>query len=235
MTKSHKEENKLNTSTNNPPTEVITSHEEWRKARLNGIGASECSAIVGLNPYMDNITLWEYKTGVKVAPDISDKPYVKYGTLAEAPLRDIFALDFPEYDVEYKEFDMIRHPDYPFIFATLDGRLIERETGRKGILEIKTTEILRSMQKEKWKDDHIPMNYYCQVLHQLLATGWEYVYLKAQLKSVINGRIYHQTKHYYIEREEVKEDLEWLLAAEIKFWNEHVLTKKMPDLVLPSI
>lgn len=36
---------------------TITTEAEWLKARLNGIGASEASAIVGCNPYMSNTDL----------------------------------------------------------------------------------------------------------------------------------------------------------------------------------
>ncbi len=211
----------------------IKNRDEWIQARLNGIGASESSAIVGLNPYMSNVELWEYKTGLKVQEDISEKPYVKYGTEAEKPLRELFALDFPQYEVGYNDFDVIRNKKYPFIFATLDGRLIEKETSRKGVLEIKTTEILKSMQKEKWKDS-VPDNYYIQVLHQLLATGFEYAVLKAQLKTIFNGDVRLNTKHYFIERSEVQEDLDYLLQEEIKFW-DFVQRKVKPNLLLPTI
>ena len=56
---------------------AIKTREEWLQLRHSGIGASECSAIVGMNPYMTNIELWEYKTGLKEPEDIGDKPYVK--------------------------------------------------------------------------------------------------------------------------------------------------------------
>lgn len=212
---------------------AIKTREEWLQLRHSGIGASECSAIVGMNPYMTNIELWEYKTGLKEPEDIGDKPYVKYGTEAEKYLRGLFALDFPQYRVGYKDFDLVRNEKYPFILATLDGRLIEKETGRKGILEIKTTEILKSLAKENWKDQ-VPSNYYIQLLHQLLATGWEFSKLKAQLKTKFGDEVYLQTKHYHIERKDVEEDLEYLLEEEIKFW-EKVQKKECPDLVLPNI
>jgi len=212
---------------------AIKTREEWLKIRHSGIGASEASAIVGMNPYMTNIELWEYKTGIKEPEDIGDKPYVKYGIQAEKYLRGLFALDFPEYKVGYRDFDLVRNEKYPFILATLDGRLIEKETGRKGVLEIKTTEILKSMSRENWKDQ-VPSNYYIQLLHQLLATGWEFSKLKCQLKTQFGDEIYLQTKHYHIERSEVKEDLEYLLEQEIKFW-EMVQKKQCPDLVLPNI
>lgn len=213
---------------------LIKSHADWIKQRKNGIGASEASAIVGMNPYMSNIELWEYKIGLKEPEDISDKPYVQYGTVAELPLRVLFRMDYPQYEVKYYRYDMVRNEKYPFIFATLDGRLFEMDTGRKGILEVKTTEILRSMQKEKWNES-IPDNYYIQILHQLLATGWEFVKLKAQLKYQYDNEVYLQTKHYHIERSEVKDDLEYLLEQEVKFWNENVLKKVKPNLILPSI
>lgn len=211
------------------------NHEEWLKARLSGIGASEASAVIGMNPYMTNLDLWLIKTGRKKAQDISSKPHVQYGHAAEAPLRELFALDYPQYEVTYGgEFDMVYNPEHPFIFATLDGRLVEKATGRHGIYEGKTTEILRSMQKEKW-NDRIPDNYYTQIVHQFFATGWEFAVLNAQLKRVFNGDVRTETRRYFIEREEVLEDIEYLKTAEIEFWNEYVLKDREPPLLLPDI
>ena len=72
----------------------------WLKGRMNGIGGSDASAIVGMNPYKSNIELFEEKTDRRIAPDISDKPYVIYGKKAEEPIRELFKLDYPEYQVE---------------------------------------------------------------------------------------------------------------------------------------
>lgn len=214
--------------------ELPKNHEEWLELRLKGIGASEASAIIGRNPYMSNQDLWKIKTGRKKAADISSEAHVQYGHAAEGPIRELFALDYPQFEVSYGgEFDMVRNPDYPFIFATLDGRLIEKSTGRRGVYEGKTTEILRSMQKEKWKDK-IPDNYYVQNLHQLLSTGWDFVVLHAQLKRVWDGDIKSERRSYFIERQEVKDDLEYLLEAEIKFW-DYVQRDEMPPLILPEI
>ena len=66
---------------------VLNTREEWLKNRGRGIGGSEISAVTGCNPYMDNVTLWQRKTGRSKAEDISDKPYVQYGTQAERHLR----------------------------------------------------------------------------------------------------------------------------------------------------
>lgn len=209
--------------------------QAWLKERRKGIGASEASAILGANPYMTNVELWEIKTGRRVPEDISDKPYVKYGLEAEKHLRSLFALNYPEYKVSHKEFEIIRSLQYPFIFATLDGKLQHKETGAKGILEIKTTEILSSMARESWKE-RVPDNYYIQCLHQILATGWEYNILMAQLKYIYgNCDVRLITRHYRWTKEEVTADLNFLLDREIDFWTNFVLPDKRPPLILPNI
>jgi hypothetical protein len=211
---------------------ILSSHKEWLDNRKNRIGGSDASAVLGLNPYKSNVDLWLEKKGEIETEDISDKSYVKYGTNAEYYLRELFKLDFPQYKVEYYENNMIINDKYPFAHASLDGELTDEE-GRKGILEIKTTNILQSMQKEKWKDK-IPDNYYIQILHYLMVTEYDFVVLKAQLKSEFNQDVYLQTKHYFIEREEVLEDIEYLIKEEIKFYN--LLEKGIrPNLILPEI
>lgn len=219
---------------------VFHSRDEWLKARKNHIGGSDASACVGMNPYKDNIQLWEEKMGLVIPEDISDKSYVKYGTEAEMHLRELFVMDYPQYRVHYEENNMFFNPDYPWMHASLDGELEETVTDedgnehiRHGILEIKTTNILQSMQKEKWRD-RIPDNYYIQVLHYLAVTGWDFVVLKAQLKSEFSGDVRITTRHYRIEREDVLEDIAYLIDAERKFW-DCVTSGRRPDLILPAI
>lgn len=217
------------------PYGIITNDAEWHAARLQGIGASEASAIVGASPYLSNVDLWKIKTGRIKAADISNKACVQYGHDAEGPLRELFALDYAhKYKVTYGgAYDMVRHPEYPFIFATLDGRLEEINTGRLGVYEGKTTEILRSMQREKW-NDAIPQNYYIQLLHQLLASCRDFAVLNAQLKYEYPDEIRCVTRRYPLERADVQSDLDYLLEEEIKFWR-FVETDTMPPLVLPAI
>lgn len=210
---------------------VLKDRGEWLKARTR-IGGSDASAIVGMNPYKSNVDLWMEKTGQTEPEDISEKPYVKYGNQAEMHLRGLFRLDFPEYSVNYVENNMFLNDRFPWAHASLDGWLEDQE-GRKGILEIKTTEILQSMQKEKW-NRQIPDNYYIQVLHYLMVTEFDFAVLKAQLKTVFDGVPYLQTKHYVIDREEVAGDIEYLAEAERDFW-KCVVDRKRPALLLPEI
>ena len=211
---------------------VLDSREDWLKNRMNGIGGSEISAVIGCNPYLTNTDLWELKTGKRQPEDISDKPFVKYGTNAEFHLRELFKLDFPEYSVEYIENNSFKNDKYPFALASLDGWLTDQK-GRKGILEIKTTEILNSMHKEKW-DKQIPQNYYCQCLFYMAVLEADFCILKAQLKTVFDGVPYLQTKHYQIERSDVQEDIDYLMSEGKRFW-QYVQSGKQPPLRLPEI
>lgn len=206
--------------------------DEWLKAR-KVIGGTDAAALVGLNPYKTNIDLWREKTGRKEAPDISNEPFVRFGHDAEPHLRELFALDFPQYEVRYVENNMFINDRYPFAHASLDGWLTEKETGRKGILEIKTTNILQSMQKEKW-NDRIPDNYYCQVLWYLMVTEFDFAVLKARLRSEWQGEIRVTVRHYLIERSEVQEDIDELEKAGWKMWKA-IQEDREPYLILPAI
>ncbi len=211
---------------------ILNSRKEWLKNRRKGIGGSEISSIVGCNPYMDNVTLWEIKTGRRKADDISDKLYVQYGTQAEEYLRALFSLDFPQYKVVYEENNSFTNDRYPFAQASLDGWLLD-DKGRTGILEIKTTEILCSTQRLKWKD-RIPDNYYCQVCLYMAVMEADFAILKAQLKTDYDGDIQITTKHYHMERKEVQEDMDYLMQKGTEFW-EYVKSDIRPPLVLPKI
>lgn len=211
------------------------THEEWLQERKKGLGASDAGTIIGVNKWKNNVDLWREKVGLREAEDISDKPYVKYGHDAEPHLRALFALDHPELQVTYESpYKMIFSDELPFIFATPDGELLEIATGRRGGLEVKTTEILNPRQWAEW-DGKIPQQYYAQVCHQFLATGWDFIYVLVQIKwTTKEGELRKMIKEYPIERSEAQEDIELLKEMEPVFWH-HVQTKREPALLLPAI
>ena len=213
---------------------ILPNREEWLKARNRGLGASESGTIIGVNPWKTTNQLWEEKVGISVPEDISDNPKVKLGNDEEPLIRALFALENPQYEVIYESpFKMIFHDDHDFIFATLDGELVERATGRKGILEIKTTEIMRPEQWKEW-DGRIPQSYYSQVCHQLNATGWDFVVLKARIRYTKDGTLAVAERQYTIERTEAQDDMAFILQKEIEFW-EYIKRRKRPPLLLPTI
>lgn len=211
----------------------IESRDEWLKARqAQGIGGSEAGAVLGVNKYQSNVDLWELKTGRREPPDLSENAAVQFGKYAEPLLRELFKQDYPEYIVNYHEFWIYVNDQYPFIFATLDGELTAPD-GSRGILEIKTTTIQNKSQWDEW-DGRIPDSYYAQILHQMAATGWDFVILKAYIRYHVDGEVRVSIRHYRINRSDVQADINYLIARETAFWKK-VQADEQPALILPAI
>ena len=210
-----------------------SSEQRWLEERMKSIGASDAAAVIGQSPYMTNEQLWELKTRRRQPKDLSENPFIQYGKSAEPHLRALFSLNFPQYEVIYDQYGIVRNPDYLFISATLDGVLVDRETRSRGVLEIKTTEIMRSGQWDDW-NGKIPQHYYIQCLHQLLASDGDFVILMAQIRWRKGDDLNITIRHYQINRADVAEDLKNLLKSEIEFW-ECVSQDKRPNMRLPQI
>lgn len=213
----------------------ITNEQDWHKYRAKGIGGSDAACVLGLNPWKTNTQLYEEKIGLRKPDDISGKAQVQYGKQCENLIRELFKLDYPSYKIEYSPYNLQQHKEHEFIIGSLDG-IITDENGKKGVLEIKTTTIQRSFDFDKW-NNQVPQNYYCQLCHYLACNDeFSFAILRALLKCTDKeGKPYSLIKDYRIERQEVKEDIEKLLNAEVEFWNEHVLKKKPPNLILPPL
>ena len=209
--------------------------EEWIEHRKHYIGGSDASSILGLNGWKSNVDLWLEKTGRIIPEDISSKPYVQFGISAEPIIRELFKLNYPQYKMDYVENWSHVNDSFPWAAASLDGELTEITTGRKGIWECKTTEIVSSMSKEKWSDK-IPDSYYCQILHYFLVReDCEFAHLTALLTWKFEDKeIYQQLRNYHIERSDVEADIEFLKNAEMDFW-QYVKSEKEPPLRLPEL
>lgn len=214
---------------------IPADHEAWLQERKFGIGASDAAALLGMSKWKTNQQLYEEKVGLREPEDISDKPFVQYGHDAEPHIRGLFALNHPELEVTYESpFKIIRNDEHPFIFCTPDGELRELKTGRNGGLEIKTTEIRNPRQWDDWKG-RIPDQYYCQVIWQMIATGWEFVWLTALIKYYTKeGELQMTIREYLIERDEVLEDIKHTKEKGVAFW-KNVQEKRKPGLILPAI
>lgn len=203
--------------------------EEWLNLRQNGIGGSECSAILGLNPYMTSYDLWQYKTGMKTPPDLSQNSAVIFGKEHELELIKQFADENSEkYDVTHKKNDIRFSRKNNFMVASLDAELLDKSNGKKGVLEIKTCQV-NSYNFSKWQDQQIPDNYYCQVLHYLSVTDYSFAIVYALLR-FWDGR--EEIKEIKIAKENRLDEIDYLEEKETDFWENYVLTKKPPLLTL---
>ena len=118
----------------------FNTRSEWLENRV--IGGSGAAAIIGENPWKTNVDYYQemIKPTAKTPSNEKDDPSSVYwfGTHAEKPLREIFAL------AHYDEYEVIPPPsvetdgyiemyvdtDYPFMTATPDGFVIDKATGQ---------------------------------------------------------------------------------------------------------
>lgn len=209
---------------------ICKNRQDWLDARLLGIGGSDASAVLGLNKYKTNVDLWQIKTNKK-KPQKVDEEIVFYGTHAEDPLRKLFELTYKnKYKVTNNDFEILKSKKYPFMIGSLDGEIEDLENGEKGIYEGKTARINSKAAAQYWKDD-IPLNYYIQILHYMLITGYSYAIINVELRYEINDKIWFVRKIYRIDRKDVIDDLKHLEEQEVKFW-QFVEDNKEPPLTI---
>ena len=188
------------------------TRDEWLSARGGHLGASEASAILGLG-FMSKMDLWKIKTGRAKTKDLSQNEAVSYGNRAEESLRQLFMAKHPELVLAYRPYDFVYQEERPWLRATLDGELAD-EDGDQGILEIKTATLMSKADWQKW-NNRVPDGYLCQVSHQLLATGFRFCYLFAELMGSDGNS---SLRTYLFLRENMEDNMAYLLKEEEKFW-----------------
>lgn len=200
--------------------------DDWLSHRIGHIGASEAGAILGVG-FMSKVDLWKIKTGRTQPKDLSDNEAVKYGHRAENPLRMLFMAKHPELGLQYRPYDFVYQTERPWLRATLDGELYNYSTAEKGVLEIKTASCISRADWAKW-NDRVPDGYLAQLAHQFLATNFSFAYLFAELTGA-NGNA--EIRSYYFRREDMQDNMDYLLEEEEKFW-QCVVNDTVPSVPL---
>ena len=214
--------------------ERFKDKEEWLNKR--GLGGTSASAIIGANPWKSNIELYFDILGINKGTKTKSNESMTFGTKLEPLIRKEFAYDFPQFSVwTPKHNAMFRRTDKPYITATVDGTLRDRNTGKKYILEIKTHDYRNSEDELNWGNKP-PLHYLIQVLHYLMVLNdYDGAVICARCRSINyfneNGK---QTtgveyKYYWIERDdpEVQKWIEYLWNAETRFM-EYNIAKHIP-------
>ncbi len=225
--------------------EIYKTREEWLAARA--LGGSSASAILNKNPYMTRLELLAAVISkIRNHEEISNNRHddatneiLQYGVQSEPLIRKEFALDFKhEYIVRSpKKFEMYRSIDKKYLTATVDGLLIDKKTKELGILEIKTHDVRGRSDLENWTN-HLPENYYIQLLHYLLVINdASFAILAAKLrfydfKNEERQLERTETRYFYVKRSEVVNDIAFLEKAETEFMEVYVQQEKIPNIYL---
>lgn len=188
------------------------SREDWLKYRKRGIGGSDVAAILGISKWKSAVGLWLDKTNQSSEPE-EENEAMQWGNIMEPVIRNHFAEVMGKPVAEVKA--MLRHPEYPFMLADVDGVTVDDE-GNPAILEIKTAS---EYKRGEWEDD-IPPYYQTQVQHYLCVTGVK----KAYVAVLIGGNSF---KVFEVDAD--VEVQQMLIAVERDFWN------KVQNMIRPEI
>lgn len=183
------------------------THEQWLEYRRKGIGGSDVSAILGLNPWQSAYHVWQEKTSEE-PPKNMDSERMRVGR----DLEDYVAKRFEEATgkkVRRNNY-LLQHDEHDFMLANIDREII----GENAILECKTT---NSYSIKDWQDGP-PAHYELQCHHYMAVTGAETCYI-----AVLIGN--EAFKYYEVKQDSDIENM--LIKAETAFW-ELVQTKQPP-------
>lgn len=176
--------------------------EKQRTERRNGLGASDSPIIMGYSSYKTPLQLYLEKTGL--INDDEEITEVQYWGNALEPL--IIKRFSEENSVEVTTPDTVYHPDYPFIFANLDGFI----PSQNAVVEAKVANSFQRTHWDKATQDGIPLTYLIQIAKQCAITNASRGYCAV----LIGGMEYMQ---FVYERDKQLEDM--IIKADIAFWD----------------
>ena len=192
--------------------------QTWLEERRKGLGGTDISAILGLNPWRTAYDVYLDKIGE--AKPTEENMAMKMGTLLEPIIAEIYEETTHR---KLKECELIVHKDYNFIRGTPDRMVDGEELG----LEIKTLRSFNPFCKKSgsgWGEqytDEIPQHYFLQVMWYMLLTEKP----AFDVAALAGGQ---EFRIYTVYRDK---DLEKLLIDKAEeFWRKKVLERNHPEI-----
>ena len=189
--------------------------KQQRIDRHAGLGGSDAAAVLGLSPWTSPLDLYLDKRGELDEEPEQPTNWQRWGHLLEDLIADEASAQLGIKTARRNQ--TIVHKAHPWMRANIDRRVLNE----RAIMECKST---------GWKDgsawgepgsDEVPVYYATQAHHYLEVTGLERCYMPVLF--LLNRSI----EVYVIERD--KSIAERLIAAEAKFWTDHVLAGVPPE------
>jgi len=177
---------------------------EWLEGRTHGIGGSEVSTILKINPWDSPVALWLRKKERIDAVEMNESMY--WGLIHESNILKEMQKLYPEFWIINCNY-FLRHPQIAHHVVTPDGIIIaDGNPQGNGVLEMKTTGI--ECFREKWTDE--PPDYVnAQVQWQMHVTG-----LKWGMVALLAGG--NRFQSYYVARDD--DFIAYAVGEVDKFW-----------------
>lgn len=186
-------------------TTVDMTREQWFARRYESIGASEAAAVLGLSPFQSRVDVWLQK--VNKQNPIPDNLAMWLGRELEPVLKKRFE---EETGKKVRNDYKIRiDPEHAFLTTNLDGMVVDEKVP----IEYKTT--------ASWGGE-IPDFYFCQLQHQMMVTGAEYLYYAVLVLGKYKQFIIEKYNRHEKFIAEMRENL-------VDFWQNNVITGVMPE------
>ncbi len=184
---------------------------EWLKERQTGIGGSDAAAILGVNPFMTALELYEDKTTEIVSEGELTGP-MKRGIALEPIAADLYVEKTGRMIMQTGQ---KRHPTYPFMIGNVDREIVSEET--PGILEIKCPGLqIMAKIKAHGLEDYMMV----QLMHYLAIYDYEwgsFALFNAERWELI---------HFDLEADQ--DFISILMEKESIFWHDHVVPRIPP-------
>lgn len=204
---------------------------EFLAQRRKGIGGSDISALLGLNPWKSSFELYLDKTGrleENLTPEQEER--MKWGTILE----DVIAKDYAEQNgVRIQRINQqMTHPEHDCIVANVDRVVLddgtrarfngERVLGANKVLEVKTANAF-ALNSDDWGDEGsevVPTNYWLQVMWYMGITRLPV----ADIAVLFGGQ---RQKIFTVDFD--KTVFDELVGQAVDWWQKHIINDVPPE------
>jgi len=202
------------------------TREQWKQDRKKGIGGSDISAILGLNPYKTAYDVWLDKTGRDI--EEPDNENIVAGHILEDAVAKMAEHKYNISVMDESSGDELYiHPDHEIIRGTPDRFYTDHSKphGFGGIMEIKTT------QKKIQSAEDIPKMWITQLVYYL---GLIKAHSKTEeelygcIGYIHSGRFLAFNAEFYEYNEKMQNLFDYMVEQALDFWEKYVVTDTPP-------
>ncbi len=193
---------------------------EQLKERQSGFGGSDAATVLGVNPFMTALELYESKI-YEITEVGEPTPQQERGNVLEPVAADRYVLKTGREIVERKQ---KRHPDFPFMIGNVDREIIGGDgVDSPGILEIKCPGLqIMAKVKAHGLEDYMMV----QLQHYLAVYGYSWGSF-----SLFNAE---RMDLIWFDLEADQDFISTLMEKEEAFWFDHIY-QKIPPPVDPDV
>ncbi len=193
---------------------------QWHLDRQKGIGGSDASIVLGINPWKSRLQLYHEKVDeIKPENVITDNVRFDLGHILEPYIAKKYTEKTGRLLMEIDpSLPPKSHPLYPFMLANIDRGIIKSERPKPGIAEFKTKGAFIN-----WDED-IPPYYNSQIQHYMAVYDYDWASF-----AVLDFNKFEITITD-VERDDAF--IENLIIEEAKFWD--LVQNKTPPEIEPT-